>query len=229
VSAEMAVEVWDNYNVTIRADSTTALVTEELTIKNVIDKPLVPGYGYISLSKEQNSIFPGLPISSENKHKAIEVREISASLDDGSKVKDVFVTEENNSTTIRYGFWTPVAPGECRKIIIEYTTDDIIQKGLLFDRITYTVQPSSIPINNARIEVNLGEGKYLSYSNELPAYTNNMVTWVNTNPGAKPWVLDFEYGRLPITRLPLHWTGIIWTLPLGIICLWSYRQWRGEK
>lgn len=227
-SAGSAVEVWDHYNVTIRVDSTTSKVTEELTIRNVIDKPVVPGYGYISLCKEQSPTFLGLPLPFEKGIEAMKVRDVSARLDDGSTITDVLVTEEGNCTTVRYGFWVPVMPGECRTVIIEYTTDDIIEKGMLFDHITYTIQPSSIPIESALIRADL-EGKHVSYSSSPPESNGDAVSWTQNDLTEGTWKLDFEYSSLPLPRSPLRWAFISWGLMFGIISLWSYRQWKVEK
>jgi hypothetical protein len=227
-NAGTVVEVWDHYNVTIKVDSATARITEELTIKNVIDKPVVPGYGYISLSKEESSGFFGLPFSSKGAARGLDVRDISVK-QGGSQITDVLVKEEGNVTTIRYGFWTPVMPGESRTIIIEYTTDDIIEKGLLFDHITYTVQPSSIPIENSSIRVDLGDNRHVSYSSYPPESTGDMVTWERSSLKDEAWILDFEYSFLPIPCSPIKWANISWGLMFGIICMWSYRQWKIKK
>lgn len=226
VNAGTVVEIWDHYNVTIEVDSETTHVREELTIKNIIDKPVVPGYGYISLSKEQISGFPGLPLPIEGGFIGLKIRDVSARLDDGTRVTDILVTEEEGATTVRYGFWTPVMPGECRTIIIEYTTDEIVDKGLLFDHITYTVQPSSIPIKNALIRADLGGNRHVSYSSNPPVSAENPVTWMQSGLEDGTWQLDFEYSSLPLPRSPVKWANISLGLVFGIICLWSYRQWK---
>lgn len=226
ISAESVVEVWDHYNVSIRVDSKTAHVTEELSINNIINKPIVPGYGYITLSKEDNSTFMGLPFSSKDNTKGLEIRDVSAKLDDGTRISDVLVEEEPNVTTIKYGLWIPIIPGESRKITIEYTTDDIVEKGLLFDDITYTVQPSSIPIENARIQAQLGDNKHVSYSSQPPISTDDTINWECRDLKDEKYQLDFEYSILPLPRLPLKWANIGWGLIFVIVCFWSYRQWR---
>ncbi len=229
VNAGTTVEVWDHYNVTIKVDSSTVHVTEELTIKNVIDKPVVPGYGYLSLSKEESSGFLGLPILSKGITRGLEVRNVSAKLDDGSQIEDVLVREEGNVTTIRYGFWIPVMPGESRTVTIEYVTDDIIDRGLLFDQIKYTVQPSSIPIEKALIRADLGGDRHVSYSSCPPESTGDTVIWNCSDIKNDIWKLDFEYSALPLPCLPIKWSNITWSLMFGIICLWSYRQWKVKK
>ncbi|MCQ1535047.1 hypothetical protein FTO70_04965 [Methanosarcina sp. KYL-1] len=227
VSAGDVVEVWDHYNVTIRTDSETARIIEELTIKNVIDKPVVPGYGYISLSRDQGPTYLGLSLPfNKEEPKALKVRDVSARLDDGSLITDVLVTEEEDGTTVRYGFWTPIMPGQSRTIIIEYTSDDIVDKGLLFDRISYTVQPSSIPIENARIQADLGGDRHISYSSVPPASVGDRVTWERSGLKNEAWQLDFEYSALPLPHSPVHWADMSLGLLFGIIGLWSYRQWK---
>lgn len=228
-SAGTEVEVWDHYNVTIKVDSATSHVTEELTIKNVIDKPIVPGYGYISLNKEERTGFMGLPLISKKDTRGLEVRNVSAKLDDGSQITDVLVKEDGNVTTIRYGFWVPVMPSESRTITIRYTTDDIVKKGLFFDDITYEVQPSSIPIENSMIQADLGEGRYILYSSCPPESTNDTVIWDCSNFKDGIWKLDFEYSTLPLPRLPIKWANISWGLMLVVICIWSYCQWKVQR
>jgi len=223
--ASTTVEVWENYNVTIEVDSTTTHVTEELTIKNVIDKAVVPGYGYITLSKEQSSNLLGISIPFTEKLQGMEISEVSARLDDGSVITDILVTEEDDITTIRYGFWTPVMPGQSRTIIIEYTTDDIIDKGILFDDITYMIQPSSIPIENAIIEADI-DGKHVSYSDSQSMKTDDKIIWTNGDINDNGWELNFEYGTLPLPDLPVKWSQIFFFLMFGIIGIWSYRQWK---
>lgn len=228
VCASTTVEVWENYNVSIEVDYTTAHVTEELTIKNVIDKSVVPGYGYITLSKEQSSDLLGISIPFTKKVQGMDISDVSARLDDGSTITDILVTEEDNITTIRYGFWTPVIPGQSRTIIIEYTTDDIVEQGVLFDGITYMIQPSSIPIENARIDADV-DGKHVSYSNYPALNTDDTVIWTNSDIDDNTWELNFEYGALPLPNLPFKWSQIFLILMFGIICIWTYRQWKFDK
>ncbi|NPE28033.1 hypothetical protein HNV12_08670 [Methanococcoides sp. SA1] len=228
VCASTTVEVWENYNVTIEVDSTTTHVTEELTIKNVIDKSVVPGYGYITLSKEQSSDLLGISIPFTEKVQGMDISDVSARLDDGSVITDILVTEEDEVTTIRYGFWSPVMPRQSKTIIIEYTTDDIVEQGIFFDDITYMIQPSSIPIENARIEAEV-DGKYVSYSNYPALNTDDTIIWTESDIDGNTWELNFEYGPLPLPNLPFKWSHTFFILIFGIIAIWSYRQWKFEK
>ncbi|WP_445474592.1 hypothetical protein ACT9XH_09450 [Methanococcoides methylutens] len=226
--AGTTVEVWENYNVSIEVDSTTAHVTEELTIKNVIDKSVVPGYGYITLSKEESSDVLGISIPFTEKVQGMEISDVSARLDDGSVITDIMVTEEEEVTTIRYGFWTPVMPGQSRTIVIEYTTDDIVDKGILFDSITYMIQPSSIPIENAMVEADI-DGKHVSYSSSPTQKTDDTMIWTMSDIDEDAWELNFEYGSLPLPNLPFKWSQTFFILIFGIIGIWSYRQWKFDK
>ncbi len=227
-NGEILVEVWEHYNVTLNVHSESTHVTEELTIRNVIDKTVVPGYGYITLSTESKSRFLGLTIPFTGNTQAMEISDVSAKLDDGTIINDVEVSTTENETTIKYGFWIPIMPGESRTITIEYTTDDIVEDGLVFDQVTYSIQPSSIPIENARMEANI-DGKHLSYSNYPALSVDDTIVWTNNNIDNNTWEVNFEYGALPFPKLPFKWSLIFWVMIFGIICLWSYRQWKSDK
>jgi hypothetical protein len=227
-TGETLVEVWEHYNVKLDVNNEDIHVTEELTIKNVIDKTIVPGYGYITLSTESASQVLGIPVPFTKSTKAMEISDVSVRLDDGTVINDVEVSSNENQTTIKYGFWVPVMPRESRTITIEYTTYDIIKKGLVFDEITYSIQPSSIPIENARIEADVN-GKHVSYSNYPALNTNDTIIWTKKDIDGNIWELNFEYGPLPLPNLPLKWSQIILIMILGIICIWSYRQWKSNK
>jgi hypothetical protein len=91
------------------------------------------------------------------------------------------------------------------------------------------VQPSSIPIENSKIQADLGEGKHISYSSCPPESTSDTVSWEYSNFKDGVWKLDFEYSTLPLPRLPIKWANISWGLMLVVICIWSYRQWKVKK
>jgi hypothetical protein len=227
-NGETLVEVWEDYNVTLKVYEDNTHVTEELTIKNVIDKPVVPGYGYISLSSESGSPFLGMSVPFTESVRAMQISDFSARLDDGTVINDVQVFSTDNATIIKYGFWIPIMPGQSRTIILEYATNDIVKKGIIFDEVTYSIQPSSIPIKNAKVEADI-DGKHVSYSN-FPAKKNGDTTiWTKNDIINDPWKLNFEYGDLPLPDLPFKWSHALMVLIFGIICIWSYIQWKPDK
>jgi hypothetical protein len=227
-TGENLVEVWEHYNVTLTVHHDGTQVTEELTIRNIIDKTIVPGYGYITLSTESPSRIFGLPLPFTGNTQAMQISDISVKLDDGTIINDIEVSTTENETTIKYGFWIPVMPGESRTITIDYITDDIVKNGLIFDQISYSIQPSSIPIENARIEADVN-GKHVSYSNYPFLKTDDTTVWTNNDIDADTWELELEYGSLPLPNMSLKWSLIFLLIIFGVICIWSYSQWKYNK
>ncbi len=207
-------------------------VTRTLTIQNEINRSIVPGIITLTLQKESPSKLGPISLPFTSSVKAVNVTNVTARLGDGTAISDVKVSEVNDSTVIQYGAWVPIDAGQTLTVILEYDSPDIVEKGLFFNTVQYPFTSSSIPVENAVIEANAGNG-HITYSSETPTSNGNPVVWERSQLGMDPWAVSFEYSILPLPMLPINGGMLIWGIIL-LICLiwvaWTYtRPRKGAK
>ena len=225
-SGETVVEIFDQYHVNITLDGDSAHVKESLSIKNVIDKPIVPGYAYTTLkSSSQNEVF-GIPIPGK-KTNPIEIKNVKVTFD-GKQLNDVLVTQGDESTVIRYGLWSPISPGGSMTVELEYDSSDFVDRGLLFTQGYYPIA-ANIPINNAVINLELQDGSHVTYSNSKSSKSDELTTWTKESLGTDEWLLKYEYSKLPLPTSPVRWSLMFWLFMLVIVSIWSYRNWKPRR
>ena len=225
-TAQTVVEVFDRYDVKISFESDNVHVKETITIKNVIDRPIVPGYAYTNLKSSSQKEMLGIPLPGK-RTSPVEVTNVAVTFE-GKQITDVLVTQTGNSTNIRYGLWFPIPPGENKTVILEYDSPDLIDHGILFTQGYYPIAVN-IPVNNAQITVELSDGNFVTYSNTRPEKSANRVTWHKDSPGMDHWLLKYEYSKIPFPTSPVRWSLLLWIVILGIAGVWSYQNWKPKK
>lgn len=225
-SAQTVVEVFDKFDVKITLNGDSAHIRETITIKNVIDKPIVPGYAYTTLKTSSQKNVMGIPISGK-KTGPVDISNVVVTFD-GNQISDVLVTRTNESTDIRYGLWFPISPGESRTVVVEYDSPGFVDKGILFTQGYYPID-ANIPINGAEITLELPDGSHVTYSNSRPSRSNHIAVWTREHVGTDDWLLKYEYSSIPLPTLPIRWSVMLWIMMLGIVSAWSYSYWKPQK
>ncbi|MBW6517010.1 MAG: hypothetical protein K0A89_00700 [ANME-2 cluster archaeon] len=225
-SGETIVEVFDEYHVNITVASDSVHVKETLSIKNVIDKPIVPGYAYTTLKRSSQNEILGFPLPGKQTD-PIDIKNVVV-LVQGKQLNDVLVTKGDESTTIRYGLWFPISPGESMTVQLEYDSLDFTDKGILFTQGYYPID-ANIPINKAVINLVLEDGRHVTYSNSKPETSNKVTTWTMKFLGTDEWNLKYEYSKLPLPTSPVKWSLLFWLFMLVIVSVWSYHNWKPRR
>lgn len=225
-TGETVVEVFDQYYVNITLAGDNSHVQESISIKNVIDKPIVPGYAYSTLKGSSQKNILGIPIPGKKTH-PVEIKNVEVTFN-GNRLHDVLVTRTDDSTIIRYGLWFPISPGERVTVDLEYDSADFIDRGILFTHGYYPIA-ANIPINKAVINLDLQDGSHVTYSNSKPDTTNNLATWTMKSLGTDEWLLKYEYSKLPLPTSPIRWSLMFWLFMLAIVSIWSYRNWKPRR
>ena len=225
-SGETVVEVFDQYYVNITLTGDNAHVKESISIRNVIDKPIVPGYAYTTLKSTSQKEILGIPIPGK-KNNPVEIKNVEVTFD-GKRLNDVLVTQNDESTVIRYGLWFPISPGESMTVNLEYDSTDFIDPGILFTQGYYPIA-ANIPINNAVINLNLQDGSHVTYSNSKPDKSDKLSTWTLKSLGTDEWLLKYEYSKLPLPTSPVRWSLMFWLFILAIVSIWSYQNWKPRR
>lgn len=225
-AGQTIVEVFDHYDVKITLDESNSHIKETITIMNVIDKPIVPGYVYANLKTTSQSKLLGIPVSGI-KERPIDVSNIIVTFD-GNRINDVQVSQTNETTTIRYGVWFPISPGEGRTIVVEYDSPDFIDKGILFNQ-GYYPMAANIPINYAQVTLEVADGKHVTYSNAKANKSNGLISWSEESLGTEQWLLKYEVSSIPLPLSPVRWSFTLLIIILGLVSIWSYRHWKPKK
>jgi hypothetical protein len=225
-SGQTVVEVYDHYNVSITLDKDKAHIKETITIKNVISKSIVPGYVDKTLIRSSQNKLLFIPLPGK-KDCSIDVENVVVSFGT-SRITDVQVTQTDKSTTIRYGLWFPISPGESQTVVLEYDYLDFADPGILFTQ-GYYPMAANIPINNAHIDLDLPTGSHVTYSNARKSTSQDLISWSKESLGTDPWLLKFEYSSIPLPTSPIRWSLLLWIFILATAVVWSYRHWKPEK
>lgn len=150
-SQPIKVEEISDYKIYINITSDSDVeVKNEITLRNLIDKPLVPGIGEIRLQKSHPMKvgFISVPFTEvKEKVKVKDVRGYS-----GKTNINVRVEDEGDYTSIFYEIWQPIEPKGEYKFIIEYSAD-LIERGIFFKTLKMPVG-SDVDIRNLEIFVN---------------------------------------------------------------------------
>ncbi len=204
----------------------TTHVTRTLVIKNEIDRPIVPGIITLELQKQSPEKIGPVAIPFTTVVRPLKVMNAKARMGDGTEIKDVKVTETNNSTIIQYGAWVPIEPKQTLTVILEYDSPDIVEKGLLFSTLEYPFTSSSIPVEKAIVETSIKNG-YVTYSSEKPTINGNAYVWEKPSLGMDSWDVAIEYSILPLPLLPISGSTLLWGIIL-LACLawvvWTYTR-----
>jgi len=217
-SQPIKVEEISDYKIYINITSDSDVeVKNEITLRNLIDKPLVPGIGEIRLQKSHPMKvgFISVPFTEvKEKVKVKDVRGYS-----GKTNINVRVEDEGDYTSIFYEIWQPIEPKGEYKFIIEYSAD-LIERGIFFKTLKMPVG-SDVDIRNLEIFVN--SDWRLTYSE--PEMDNS---WHASIPANHIAFFTAEFSVLPLPELPIRgymvfWGAVIIALTVIAVVLWRRR------
>ena len=171
----------------------------EITLKNLIDKPLVPGISEIRIQKVESPrllIFP-LPIGESRKD--VEIENLKA-YSDNMQLKSYY-EKHGDYSSIYYEFWYPIEPFGERKVVVEFDAD-IVDKGLLFKSITFPVG-SDIDVKKLQTSIT---------SDWNLCYTEGKIETIPANHIA---FFTAEFSLLPLPMLPFRGYLLFWGIVLA--------------
>jgi len=171
----------------------------EITLKNLIDKPLVPGISEIRIQKVESPrllIFP-LPIGESRKD--VEIENLKA-YSDNMQLKSYY-EKHGDYSSIYYEFWYPIEPFGERKVVVEFDAD-IVDKGLLFKSITFPVG-SDIDVKKLQTSIT---------SDWNLCYTEGKIESIPANHIA---FFTAEFSLLPLPLLPFRGYLLFWGIVLA--------------
>ncbi len=196
------VEEISSFRITVDVDADTlAHVRYDITLKNLIDKPVVPGIGEIRLQKAEpvKVGFISIPFTEERK----PVKVFDAKAYSENRNFKVTVEEKEDYTLIVYEIWYPIEPKGELNFTVEYKAD-IVDSGLLFKSVTIPVGTDT-DIRNLEITVN-SDWK-LTYA-EPPA--ENSPMWKANLPAGSIAFFTAEFSLLPLPTLPVRGYVVFW-------------------
>ncbi|MCS7118814.1 MAG: hypothetical protein RMH75_02080 [Archaeoglobaceae archaeon] len=192
----------------------------EMTLKNLVDKPLVPGISELRLQKVESSKLFIFPLPFGEKRGAVELENLKAY--SGDMYFKVYSENRGEYTTVYYEIWYPIEPLGERKIILEFNAD-LVERGLLFKSVTV---PIGGDIDIKKVKLNLTSDWKLCY----------LERGGDTIPANHIAFLTAEFSLLPLPLLPirgyiLFWGSIIFLiiLILSIILKKKKKKLKGEK
>ncbi len=211
VSAQQQVEEISKMKVTVTLNG-KAHVRYDITIRNLVDNPLVPGIGEIRLQKLQPlKLGPiSLPLTEERVPVSVENVKVYS----GNKRFRASVENAGDYTVVRYEIWYPIEPKGYMNFTVEFDAD-VVDEGLLFRAITI---PVGTEMNIRKLEVIVipPEGWHLSYA-EPPL---NGGKWELSVPPHHIVFLTAEYSKLPLPQMPVRGYLLFWgSLALAMLAL----------
>lgn len=121
----------------------------EITLRNLIDKPLVPGVSELGLQKVENPKFLIFPIPLGERRGEVDVENLKAY--SGNMNFKSYYEKHGDYSSIYYEIWYPIEPFGERTVVVEFDAD-IVEKRLLFKSITFPVG-SDIEVKNLQISI----------------------------------------------------------------------------
>lgn len=192
-----------------------AHVIYSITLKNLIDKPVVPGIGEIRLQKAQPIKIAFLSIPFTEQRLPVEVSNVRVY--SGNNVFKSSVEDKGTYTSIIYEIWYPVEPGKSLNLSIEYDAD-IVDEGLLFKTVTIPVG-ADMDIRNLKISVIPNPGWHLCYTNPAPSGDNPNLIWKASIPAGGIAFYTAEFSLLPLPLLPVRGYIVFWGALLALMIL----------
>lgn len=193
------VETISHYDVEVTVGDTVHQKTV-VTLKNIIDKPVVPGIGEFRLQTYSPSQVLFFSIPGSASPKPVTVENLRAITSDGRLLMS-HVTRGDDYTTIRYEIWYPIQPGEELTYILEFDSRDLAQRGVLFTNIAIPVA-SDLPIEDYSVT-------FLS--------DQNLVFKDGTSGSLARGEIAFaqaEFSSLPLPEAGFSWSVVLWGLVL---------------
>ncbi|WP_456467892.1 hypothetical protein [Archaeoglobus sp.] len=207
VSAQKVEEITDfRINVELNGN---AHIRYDITIKNLIDNPVVPGIEEIRLQKVRPLKVGILPIPFTEQRMPVKVENLKVYSRD--RVFKSSVVEKGDYTAIIYEIWYPVEPGKTLNFTVEYDAD-IVDSGLLFKTVTI---PVGTDIDIKKLEITVNSDWNLCYADPKPSGSN--PTWQGSIPKGGIAFYTAEFSVLPLPILPVRGYIVFWGSLLAII------------
>ena len=212
-----AVEEISNLKIHVKINDSTH-VRSEITIKNIVNNPIVPGVGEIRLQKVSSKKIWIIPIPFTEERSAISVKNVKAFTSDGRKIDtDVLYAEEY--TVIQYQIWYPIEPQKVFTFYIEYDSPDLIDRGILFKSVTI---PVGADVGIERLEMSVDSDWKLCYAN--PKMSSG--EWTARIPANSIAFFTAEFSILPLPILPVRGYILFWGLILAFTIFIAILTWR---
>lgn len=202
VSAQKVEEI-TNLNLTVLVDS-KAHLKYEFTLKNLIDKPLVPGIAELRLQKVEPFKPLGIPIPFTEQRSAVKVENLRAY--SGNMNFKTSFEEKEDFSVIYYEIWYPIEPYGEMRVVIEFDAD-LVDRGILFKSVTVPVG-GDLDIKNINLDIRADWSTCYIEPKELKSIPADHLAFVTA-----------EFSLLPLPMLPLRGYIVFWgfvLLALGI-------------
>ncbi|NOZ59211.1 MAG: hypothetical protein GXO66_06520 [Euryarchaeota archaeon] len=175
-------------------------VKNTITVKNLIGSPIVPGIGELRLQKRSPAkvLFFSIPFTENSQ--PVRLEGVRAYTGDGREIP-VNVSDEGDYTKITYEIWYPIEPGQEFTFTVEYESEDLAERGILFRDI-------SIPVGSD-MEIQSITAKFRSswkavYTGEAP----------RSLPAGGIAFYTAEFSPLPLPTIGIRWSVFLWSLVL---------------
>jgi len=202
------VEEISNYKITVNADN--GHVKCEITIKNLVNNPVVPGIGELRLQKQEPKKTLIFPIPNTNVAKPINVSNVKAY--SGKTSIPVKVIYKEDYTVIQYEIWTPIDPKKTFSFTIEFDAPELIDKGILFKSVTI---PVGADVDIAHLELKPVSSWHLCYANPKM----NSDRWIARIQADHIAFFTAEFSILPLPMLPVRGYIAFWGALILIIVI----------
>ncbi len=217
LNAVHAQEAWveeiEMYNLSISVDGGVKVISR-ITLKNLISKPIVPGLVEFRIQRQvpmKLLIFP-IPFTSDKK--PVKISNVEAKTADGKEIK-VDIKNHEDYTSLICQIWYPIEPHANLTFLLSYSSEDLIEKGILFSEI-------AIPIGT---DMNI---KKLTVTTESKLKKTYEVLPSPQIPAGGITFYRAEFSSLPLPKVGMPWSYLIWGLILfvtaGIIIMSKRRS-----
>ncbi|MCS7121997.1 MAG: hypothetical protein NZ895_05300 [Archaeoglobaceae archaeon] len=177
----------------------------EMTLKNKIDKPLVPGISEIRLQKVEPTTILIFPIPFGERKQSVEVENLKA-YSENINLKTSFEKFDEYSA-IYYELWYPIEPYGERRVVLEFDAD-LVDHGILFKSITI---PIGGDVDIKKVELNLtSDWKLCYFEKEIKTVPANHITFVTA-----------EFSIIPFPILPFRGYLLFWGTVLSLVLVLS--------
>ncbi|MCS7144787.1 MAG: hypothetical protein NZ879_07185 [Archaeoglobaceae archaeon] len=173
----------------------------DITFRNLIDKPLVPGISELRLQKIESTKILFFPIPFGEQRKALNVENLKVY--SGEMNFKAYSENHGNYSTIYYEIWYPIEPFGDKSVTIEFDAD-AVDKGILFKSITIPIG-GDIDIKNVEILLN---------SDWKLCYREGDIRMV---PAEHLTFLTAEFSLLPLPMLPIRGYFLFWGTLIAIL------------